>query len=51
MFEYLMKIHEVIALKHIETMLTLMKMLRFDVSRVDQALYAYSLSKSFIRKT
>jgi len=42
--EDLMKVHEVIALEHVGTMLTLMKMSRFDVSRVDQVLYACSLS-------
>jgi len=39
-----MKVHEVIALEHVGTMLTLMKIWRFDVSRVDQALYTFSLS-------
>jgi len=36
--EYLMKVLEVIALEHIGTMLTLMKMWTFDVSCLDQAL-------------
>jgi len=35
--EDLMKIYEVIALEHVGTMIKLMKMWRFDVSRVDQA--------------
>ena len=46
-----MKVLEVIALEHVGTMLTLMKMWRFDVSRVDQALYACSLSGLFMGKT
>jgi len=35
--EDLMKLLEAIALEHVRTMLTLMKIWRFDVSRVDQA--------------
>ena len=34
-----MKIHEAIALEHVGTMIKLMKMCRFGVSRVDQASY------------
>jgi len=49
--EDLMKVHEAIGLKHVGTMLTLMKMWRFDVSRVDQALYACSLSGLIMGKT
>jgi len=37
--EDLMKIHEAIALEHVGTMIKLMKMCRFGVSRVDQASY------------
>jgi len=33
--EVLIKVDEVIALEHVGTMLTLMKIWRFDVSRVD----------------
>jgi len=50
-FEDLMKINEVIVLEHVGTMLTLMKMWRFDVSLVDQALCVCSLSGLFIGKT
>jgi len=49
--EHLMKVLEVITLEHVGTMLTLMKMWRFDVSRVDQALYACSISRLFMGKT
>jgi len=49
--EDLMKVHEVIALEHVGTMLTLMKMWRFDFSCVDQALCACSLSRLFMGKT
>jgi len=49
--EDLMKVLEVIALEHVGTMLTLMKIWRFDVSRVDQALYACSLSRLIMGKT
>jgi len=45
----LMKVHEVLALEHVGTMLTLMNMWRFDVSRVDQALCACSLFGLFMR--
>jgi len=49
--EGLMKVHEVIVLEHVGTMLKLMKMRRFDVSRVDQALCACFLSRLFMKKT
>ena len=51
MLEDLMKVHEAIALEHVGTMLTLMKIWRFDVSRVDQALYACSLYGLFMGLT
>jgi len=46
-----MKVLEAIALKHIGTLLTLMKMWRFDVSRVDQALYTCSPSRLIMGNT
>jgi len=46
-----MKVLETIALEHVGTMLTLMKIWRFDVSRVDQALYACSPSGLIMGKT
>jgi len=46
-----MKVLETIALKHVRTMLTLMKMWRCDVSCVDQALYVCSLSGLIMGKT
>jgi len=49
--EDLMKVHEVIALKHVGTMLTLIKMWIIDVSCVDQTLCACSLSGLFMGKT
>jgi len=49
--EDLMKVHEAIALENVGTMLTLMKLWRFGVSRVDQALCACSISELFIGKT
>ena len=51
MLEDLMKVHEVIVMEHVRTMLTLLKMCRFDVSCVDQALYTCSLSGLFMGKT
>jgi len=48
MLEDLMKVLESIALKNVRTMLTLIKMWRFDVSHVDQALYACSLYGLFM---
>jgi len=49
--EDLMKVLKAIALEHFGTMFSLMKIWRLDVSRVDQALYACSLSRSFMGKT
>jgi len=49
--EDLMKVHEVIALEHVGTMLTSMKMWRFDVLRVDQTLYVCFLSGLIMGKT
>jgi len=49
--EVLIKVLEVIALEHVGTMLTLMKIWRFDVSCVDQALYVCSLSGLFMEQT
>jgi len=49
--EDLMKTHEVIALEHVGTMLTLMKIWRFDILRVDQALCTCSISGLFMGKT
>jgi len=46
-----MKIHEAIALEHVATMLKLVNMWRFDVSCVDQALCACSLSGLVVKKT
>jgi len=46
-----MKVLEVIGLEHVGTMLRLMKMWRLYVSRVDQALYACSLSILIMGKT
>jgi len=42
---------EAIALEHVGTMLTMIKMWKFDVSHVDQALYLCSLSGLFMGKT
>jgi len=47
----LMQVLEAIALEHVGTMVTLMKMLRFDVSHADQALYACSVSRLIMGKT
>jgi len=49
--EDLMKSHEAIALEDVGTMFTLMKMWRFDVSHVDQALCVCSISGLFMGKT
>jgi len=49
--EVLIKVLEAIALEHVGTMHTLMKMWRFGVSRVDQALCECSLFGLFIGKT
>jgi len=49
--EDLMKVHEAIALEHVGTMPTLMKMWRLDDSCVNQALCACSLSGLFMGKT
>jgi len=42
-FEDLIKVLEAIVLEHVGTIFILMKIWRFDVSHVDQALYACSL--------
>jgi len=49
--KYLMKVLEVISLEYVGTMLTLMKMWRFNVSHVDQALYVCSLLGLTMGKT
>jgi len=48
--EDLMKVIEVNALEHVGTMLTLMKMWRFDISRVDKDLYVCSRSGLIMEK-
>ena len=51
MLKDLMKVLEVIALEYVGTLLTLLKLWTFDVSRVDQALYTCSLFGLMMGKT